>query len=339
MILSRRDFTVNAMAYNPKFGIVDYFGGEKDLQYKVLRCVGDTDKRFKEDALRILRALRFASKYGFSIELKTQKAIFDNKNLINNIAAERISFELLQLLCGNYVDAVLRMYKEVVAVVIPELSVTFNFDQRSPHHNRNLYNHIVCAVNNIESDPVLRLTMLLHDIGKPMTMKIDKKGRGHFYNHPKVGAGIANRIMKRLCLSNEVIDEVSILIFHHDDRLKPDKIMLKHMLNEIGIYEFERLMKVQYADICAQSNYKREEKFALHKEVVSLYNSILENKECFSLDTLEINGKDIISLGVNRGENIGKILNEILEMVIFEQVENDREQLLVKAKEMVKNLD
>ncbi len=337
--LSRRDFTVNAMAYNPKEGIVDYFGGEKDLKYKVIRCVGDADNRFKEDALRILRALRFASKYGFSIELQTQKAIFDNKNLINNISAERISVELLQLLCGNYVDVVLRMYKEIVAVIIPELSVTFNFDQRSPHHNRTLYKHIVCAVKNIEADPILRLTMLLHDIGKPITMKIDKNGRGHFYNHPKVGVGISIRIMKRLCLSNTVIDEVSILIFHHDDRLKPDKIMIKHLLNEIGLYEFKRLMKVQYADICAQSNYKRDEKFALHKEVMNLYNSIVENGECFSLDSLEINGKDIISLGVSRGEIIGKILNELLEMVICKQIENDKEQLLYKAKEMINVLE
>ena len=207
--LARRDFTVNAMAYNERDGLVDLYEGQRDLEYGVIRCVGEPEKRFTEDALRILRALRFASVLGFSIENQTSEAILKLRKTLSQIAPERIRDELLKLLCGDKVDFILRRYRTVIAVFIPELQGTFDFDQHNKHHNRDVYRHMVAATRNIMPDPLLRLTMLLHDIGKPIAQTVDKMGAYHFRNHQTIGAAMAEEILRRLTTSGRVRESSS----------------------------------------------------------------------------------------------------------------------------------
>lgn len=332
--LARRDFTVNAMAYNREKGIVDCFDGQNDLKFKAIRCVGEPQKRFEEDSLRILRGLRFASVYNFTIEANTSNAIIKNKQLLKNISEERISCELLQLICGENAGYILRRYKEVFAVIIPQIEVMFDFDQNTPHHNKTLWKHVVSSINHIEQDPVLRMTMLLHDIGKPQTLSTDKKGVSHFYGHQMLSAEMAHTILKNLKLSNEFIDNVVTLIKYHDERFNGNPKHIKRVMSKIGEVQFFRLLKVQRADMLAQSFYKREEKVLSLVSTEKAFNEILDNQECFSLKNLAINGKDIIHLGVTNGKKIGETLQTLLDLVIDNQIENNREILLQKAKEI-----
>lgn len=332
--LSRRDFTINALAYNDTVGLVDEYDGVTDLQYGVIRCIGNPDERFTEDALRILRALRFASVFGFSIESATSESIIKNKDKLSKISKERIVNEFTKLLCGKYVDFVLRRYKEVIAVIIPEISVMFNFNQNSKHHNKDLWRHTVSAVKHTPSDEIMRLTMLLHDIGKPMTVYTDKSGSSHFPNHPKLSAAMADTILKRLKYPSHYND-AKILIEYHDDRIKPDSAMIKRYLRDLGPHIFSMLLAIQRADILAQSMYKREEKLSTLEKVVSEYNRIIENNECYSLDKLAVNGKDIIHLGVSSGEKIGFILNTLLDKVISGEIANEHESLIQYSKTII----
>jgi len=332
--LSRRDFTINALAYNDKTGIIDEYDGITDLEYGVIRCIGDPDVRFSEDALRILRALRFASVFGFSIEPKTSDSIIRNKEKLSLISFERITKELSKLLCGKHVDFVLRRYKDVIAVIIPEISVMFNFDQNSKHHNKDLWRHTVSAVKNTEPDEIVRTTMLLHDIGKPMTVYTDKKGASHFPNHQKLGAAMASTILKRLKYPSYYNDVIT-LIEHHDDRIKPDNAEIKRYLRDLGSEMFLKLLSIQRADILSQSMYKREEKLGTLNAVFEEYQRILENNECYSLDSMAVNGKDIIHLGVSSGEKIGHILNTLLDKVISNEVTNEHDSLIELAKTLI----
>ncbi len=321
--LARRDFTINAMAYNDKKGIVDPFMGEKDLSLKAIRCVGNPDLRFKEDALRILRALRFASTYNFDIEVNTAYALVLNRNLLNNIAVERISTEFSKMLCGTNISYILRRYKDVVAVFLPELVATFDFEQNNPHHNKTVWKHSAAAVSFIEPDLVLRMAMLLHDTGKPITLRTDNNGIDHFHGHNHFSAVYASTALERLKYPQKFIDEVVTLIEYHDIRFNGNKRQIKHILNKIGIEAFIKLLKVQRADILAQSKYKREIK--LHNLQLSekAFNEIIEDKECFTLKDLKINGSDLIHLGITNGKTIGKILNSLLDSVINENIENN----------------
>ena len=232
--LSRRDFTINAMAYNHKEGIVDLFGGKKDIDNKVIRAVGNADLRFKEDALRIMRALRFSATLCFDIEESTKKAIFDNMYLLDNIAKERIFTELKKLLAGDNALQVLDAYKEVIGVVIPELKPAFDCVQNNPWHIYNVYDHIIHAVDAAPKDEIIRLTMLLHDIGKPSVKTTDEKGIDHFKFHAPVGADIAKKVLKRFKVSNEVYDKVTTLIRYHQGVENVDDIRVKRWLAKIG---------------------------------------------------------------------------------------------------------
>ncbi len=330
--LSRRDFTVNAMAYNDTDGLIDYFDGQKDLQYKVIRCVGIATNRFAEDALRILRALRFASTLGFSIEATTSAAILSGRKMLSAIASERITEELLKLLGGEKVDFILRRYRSVFAVFIPELVGTFDFDQNSKHHNRDVYRHTVAAVRNIEPDPLLRMTMLFHDIGKPLTRTTDKHGVSHYQNHPMLGAAMTEEILRRLCLPRRFIEEVTTLIRYHDARVKPDAVQIKQLLGTLGVDTVRRLYKVQRADILAQSMYQREEKLANLAAVEEETERILSSGECFNLRMLNINGSDLLHIGITSGEQIGKTLEALLNMVINGELNNDKPSLIAAAK-------
>lgn len=333
--LARRDFTVNALAYNEEVGVVDEYGGLNDLSLGVIRCIGDADERFNEDALRILRALRFASTYGYSIEQKTSESILRNRENLNDIAPERITKELTRLLCGDNVDFILRRYRDVFAVIIPQIAGMFNFDQNTKHHNKDLWRHTVSAVKHTPADAVLRMTMLLHDIGKPMTEHKDKKGASHFPNHPKLSCAMAKTILTDLRFPNDFISTVTLLIENHDNRYKAESPMIKRCMRDLGVENTRKLLTIQRADILAQSNYKRVEKLSTLDSVVEEFERILKEKECFNLDSLAVNGKDIIHLGVLKGEKIGEILRTLLDNVIDGKLINEKSELLEFAKTMI----
>lgn len=333
--LARRDFTVNALAYNEEVGVVDEYGGLNDLSLGVIRCIGDADERFNEDALRILRALRFASTYGYSIEQKTSESILRNRENLNDIAPERITKELTRLLCGDNIDFILRRYRDVFAVIIPQIAGMFNFDQNTKHHNKDLWRHTVSAVKHTPADAVLRMTMLLHDIGKPMTEHKDKKGASHFPNHPKLSCAMAKTILTDLRLPNDFISTVTLLIENHDNRYKAESPMIKRCMRDLGVENTRKLLTIQRADILAQSNYKRIEKLSTLDSVVEEFERILKEKECFNLDSLAVNGKDIIHLGVLKGEKIGEILRTLLDNVIDGKLVNEKSELLEFAKTMI----
>ena len=333
--LARRDFTVNALAYNEEVGVVDEYGGLNDLSLGVIRCIGDADERFNEDALRILRALRFASTYGYSIEQKTSESILRNRENLNDIAPERITKELTRLLCGDNVDFILRRYRDVFAVIIPQIAGMFNFDQNTKHHNKDLWRHTVSAVKHTPADAVLRMTMLLHDIGKPMTEHKDKKGASHFPNHPKLSCAMAKTILTDLRFPNDFISTVTLLIENHDNRYKAESPMIKRCMRDLGVENTRKLLTIQRADILAQSNYKRVEKLSTLDSVVEEFERILKEKECFNVDSLAVNGKDIIHLGVLKGEKIGEILRTLLDNVIDGKLINEKSELLEFAKTMI----
>ena len=333
--LARRDFTVNAMAYNDTDGLIDMYDGQRDLGYGVIRAVGDPSRRFAEDALRILRALRFASTLGYSIEPATSEAIIRGRKLLSEIAPERIRDELLLLLCGQKVDFVLRRYRAVFTVFIPEIQGTFDFDQRTRHHNRDVYRHTVAAIKNVEPDPLLRATLLFHDIGKPLSQTVDRKGECHYKNHPVLGAAMTEEILRRLCFPRAFIDEACLLIRYHDMRLKPEPAEVKHALKLLGADKLKKLLKLQRADILAQSMYMREEKLENLSAVGDELDRILESGECYSLPMLAVNGSDLIHMGVSSGRRIGEILDHLLDKVIDGELPNTREALAAEAKLMM----
>ena len=337
--LSRRDFTVNAMAYNEDRGLVDPFNGERDLKFMALRCVGEPDKRFTEDALRILRALRFASVYNFSIESNTAISIIRNKKLLSNISEERISSELNGIVCGKYVNFVLRRYKDIIAVFLPEIVSTFDFAQNTPHHNKTVWRHITASVSNIESDTLLRIVMLLHDIGKPLALRTDKKGIDHFKGHNHFGAVLAKTALQRLKYPTKFIEDAVTLIEYHDVRFSDNRKQIKHVINKIGEENFRRLLKVQNADILAQSKYMREAKLNNLDLAKNIFEEILQNNECYKIRDLKINGSDLIHLGITDGKTIGNILEILLDSVIDETIENDSVALKKKAFELYKEYD
>lgn len=333
--LARRDFTVNAMAYNHNVGVVDIFGGMKDLEYKAIRCVGNANERFQEDALRILRALRFASTYDFTIEIETSEAIINNRLLLNNISEERIATEFNKLICGKSAQYILNRYRRVISVFIPEIEVMFHYDQNNPHHNRTLWKHTTNSIYRIEPDLLLRLTMFFHDIGKPLSQKIDEKdGYSHYIGHNKFSVAIAESVMKRLKYSNELIDAVKTLILFHDVQLSDNKKQIKRLMSKIGKNNLELLLKVQFADVMAQSNYKKEEKLNNLTLAKETFQQIIEDNECFTLKDLAINGHDLLHLGIIKGELIGFTLNKLLISVIDNELENDKEVLITEAKKL-----
>lgn len=332
--LARRDFTINAMAYNEKRGLIDPYGGRNDLSDKIIKCVGNPDFRFNEDALRIIRALRFASVYNFEIDDETAKSIHKNADLLNNIAVERISVELNKLLSGNGAEKILNNYRDVIAVFIPEIKPMFDYNQHTKHHNRDLWHHITYAVKSIDNSPLLRMSMLLHDIGKPKACKRDEDGTCHFKGHPKYSAEMAENILRRLKYSNDFIETCITLIKYHDVRFSGSKRQLRHVMSAIGDKNVELLLKIQRADIMAQSDYKHKEKLEKLDLACQTYKEILADKDCFTLKQLKINGNDIKNLGLSEGIKIGKILKILLGLVIEDKIENEKSALIKKAEEI-----
>lgn len=332
--LARRDFTINAMAYNEQCGLIDPYSGRNDLLDKIIRCVGNPDFRFNEDALRIIRALRFASVYDFEIENETSKSICKNADLLKNIAVERISLEFNKLLCGNGAEEILNNYRDVIAVFIPEIKPMFDYSQHTKHHNRDLWRHTTYSVNSIDKMPLLRMSMLLHDIGKPKACKRDEDGTCHFKGHPKYSAEMAEIILRRLKYPTDFIETCVTLIKYHDVRFSGSKRQLRHVMSAIGDKNVELLLKIQRADIMAQSDYKHKEKLEKLDLACRVYEEVLADKDCFTLKQLRINGNDIKKLGVTEGVKIGKILKMLLSLVIEDKLENEKSALLNKAEEI-----
>lgn len=327
--LARRDFTINAMAYNHKEGIIDPFGGINDIENKIIRCVGDPDKRFNEDGLRIMRAIRFASVLGFQIEENTATSIIKNENLLSGIASERINSELMKLLCGDNVFDILTKFRSVIGVFIPELKLEFDFRQHGKKHAYDVWMHTVHTVNNIEPNPVLRLTMLLHDTGKIATHMLDENGNSTFKNHAAVGGVIAENILRRLKFSKDYINTVSYLVSVHDKEVPETRIQVKEYIRELGEKNFIRLMKIRRADKSALSKEYRD----ISEKLIFAYNTfddVMNNDEPYCLKQLAVNGKDLKKRVPDT--EIGDTLNYLLETVIKYPEKNNKKELLELVK-------
>lgn len=329
--LSRRDFTVNAMAYNDEQGFADPFGGREDLRNGILRCVGNPDRRFAEDSLRIMRGVRFAATYGFSVERQTAQAIHRNAALLQNIAAERIRVELTGAVCGEHVLPVFDEFRDVLATVIPELRETFDFEQRNKHHAYDVWGHILHAVAAIENDPLLRVTMLFHDIGKPRACTADKHGCRHFKGHQQISADMASVILKRLTFPNAFIADCLQLIIAHDIRFDGSQRQVKRVLQKLGEENMRRLFAVQRADVAAQSDYHRTEKLSATALAERQFEELVRSCACVTLRGLAVNGSDLMALGFKEGRAVGTALNRLLDAVIDGELPNEREKLLQRA--------
>lgn len=332
--LKRRDFTINAMAYSEEAGLVDVFDGIGDINRKMIRCVGKAKERFSEDALRILRAVRFAAQLKFQIEEETKEAIKELAVNLQNISAERIQTELVKLLVSQQPERIREAYElGITKVILPEFDAMMTCTQENIHHMYTVGEHTVQALVNIENDKVLRLAVLLHDVGKPEKKTMDETGTAHFYGHAKRGAEIAKNILKRLKFDNDTLFKVVKLIELHDNRPSLKKSSIRRLAVKSGTGLFDDLMKVKRADTLAQSEYMREEKLAYLDQICELYQKIMEDQDCIRIKDLKINGNDLIKLGVPQGKKIGMILSEIFEMVLEEPEKNTKEYLIGYVKE------
>ena len=338
--LKRRDFTVNAMAYNDSRGIVDEFNGMDDLKDKTIRCVGNPGDRFSEDALRILRAVRFSAQLNFRIEEETQRAIHKLAPSLKNISAERIQVELVKLIVSNHPERLRQAYEMgITNVILEEFDCMMVCEQNNPHHLYTVGEHTLKAVAHIENNKALRLAMLFHDIAKPATKTTDDQGIDHFYGHPIKSVEMTKVILKRLKFDNDTINKVCILIAYHDVDIENDKKSVRRMINKVSEENFLDLLKVKKADILAQSNYKREEKLHNINTVEKLFHEILKDKECVSLKDLAVSGQDLIDNGIKPGKQMGVILNTLLDEVIEEPKLNNYLHLISRAIKLNKEDD
>ncbi|NLV88673.1 MAG: CCA tRNA nucleotidyltransferase [Tissierellia bacterium] len=331
--LSRRDFTINAMAYNKNTGIIDYFNGAEDLKNSIIKTVGSPEDRFKEDYLRIIRAVRFATQLGFSIEENTFNACKLYSKFLSNISMERIQEEFFKILLAKKPSIGIRLLKDIGAleVFLPELMDAVGFIQHNPHHEMDVFEHTMCVIDRVEPILHLRLAALFHDIGKPHTLTIDEKGIGHFYGHDKLGAKMAKTILKKLKASNEIVEKVSLLIDRHMTQHANLKAKgLKRLLDRMGEEEIFTLLKLQKADrSCSNRDAKIDDLIEREEKI----KEILDKKEPYSKKHLAIKGDDLIKLGYNEGKRIGEILDYLLKRVLENPDLNEKEKLIQIAKE------
>ena len=330
--LSRRDFTVNAMAFSPEEGIIDPFGGRQDLEKGLLRCVGNPDRRFTEDALRILRCLRFASTLGFSIHPNTAAALKNTASRLTLVSGERIGAELNKLLCGKQVRQILLNWPDVLGVVLPEILPMVGCPQRTPYHRYDVWGHTAAAVEAIPPKVELRLTMLFHDAGKPACAFTDESGTDHFYGHGKISAQLAQTALARLKWDRATSETVMELCLLHDRVLVPSLPAVKRLLNKIGPERLEQLILVKEADTLAQSKLALP-RMEQHQQIGRLAQQILEEQSCFSRKDLAVTGKDLLALGIPAGPKMGEILEALLNAVMDGKISNQREALLQYLRE------
>ncbi|EQC1535517.1 CCA tRNA nucleotidyltransferase [Clostridium botulinum] len=327
--LSRRDLTINAMAYNDKVGLVDYFGGLGDLQSEIIRCVGNTKERFLEDALRMMRAIRFSSQLGFNIEQNIINSIIDLNKSLKNISKERIKDELCKILTSdNPTDGICHLIQSYLMYhIIPELYDTLKFKQYNKHHDKDVFNHILCVVENVPNKLELRLSALLHDIGKPKCFTIGDDGQGHFYGHQKISADMSKDILKRLKFDNKTINKVDKLVYEHMSRY--DKLRTpntKKFINRVGIENLDDLFLLQIADI--KGSAKEYHNFDNVLILKMKCEKILSEKQPLTVKDLDINGYDLIKLGINQGKEIGIMLNKLLDIILENPNLNNKEDLI-----------
>lgn len=332
--LKRRDFTINAMAYNDDERLVDAFGGMRDLNYHLIRCVGDPKERFSEDALRILRAVRFSAQLAFPIEPETAEAIKSLAPNLEKISAERIQAELVKLLVSDHPERIQDACElGITKVVLPEWDDMVGVKQNTPHHKYDVAAHTVHALQNVKNDKVLRLTMLFHDMGKPVMKTTDENGRDHFKGHAIASEQIAKTVMKRLKFDNDTIRKVTKLVAYHDYRMEPTGANVRRAMHEIGVELFPYYLAVWLADTKAQSSYERRGKLENIIQIRELYRNALRNKECVTLKDLAVTGTDLINLGIAPGKELGTLLNELLDMVIEDPAWNQKGKLCDYVKE------
>ena len=327
--LARRDFTVNAMAWSPTRGFADPFGGREDLKNSILRAVGDPEKRFREDSLRILRGARFAARYRLEPDPATLGAMFALRDLMDNLARERVLEEMTRLLLHCTAGDLLR-FAPIVTAAVPELGPCVGFHQHNPHHLYDIYEHTARVVEGVPPVPALRWAALLHDVGKPDCFTREENGRGHFYGHPKVSAEMADTILRRLKAPTALREDVVFLCDRHMVTLEPDRKILLRRLNQYGETRTALLLPLQRADLMATGTRTPEEAAFFHT-TEQLLNELLAQARCFRIKDLAVNGNDLMALGL-QGRAIGQTLQHLLNMVMEEQIPNERDALLAAVK-------
>lgn len=331
--LARRDFTVNAMAYRPDTGLIDPFGGQRDLQRKVLSCVGDAVERFSEDALRILRAMRFCSALGFTANTELMQAADLCAPLLQKISAERIFAELVKFICGQYAGTIMHQFAGPLCAVIPELAPAVDFDQKNPHHIYTVYGHIAATVDACPQEKVLRLTMLLHDIAKPYVMTEDENGIRHFRGHQERSARMAREILTRLACDRKTIEKVGRLILYHDICPAADRVSVHRYLLQVGYEDALLLVHVRRADLSAQAPAYHFQ-FPMIDQTEEIIRSLQREGAPVCVQDLAVDGRDLLSLGIPSGPRMGEMLTSLLQSVADGDVKNERQMLLFRAKQL-----
>ncbi len=330
--LKRRDFTINAMAYKEEGGLVDEFGGLADLERGIIRCVGNAKDRFREDALRMLRAVRFGAQLGFALEPDTEAAIRGLGGNLRKVSAERIQAELIKLLMSSHPEKLLEAWDTgLTKVFLPEFDVCMECGQNNPHHCYSVGMHTVRALQMAKRGRIVRLAVLLHDIGKPRVKTTDECGIDHFHGHCAVGSEMAGEILRRLKFDNETVNQVKKLVHYHDYRPPRTPAGVRRAANRIGAELFPLYLEVQRADILAQSQAAQPQKLENLAEVEAMYGRILEERECFSLKNLAVTGRDLMEIGIPQGPGVGEALRHLLELVIEEPERNQRGWLMAEA--------
>ena len=331
--LKRRDFTVNAMAYNEEEGLVDLFGGRADMERRALRCVGNPRERFGEDALRMMRAVRFSAQLDYAIEEDTMEAIRALSGTLSKISAERIRTELVKLLLSGHPERFRTCYETgMTAVFLPEFDRMMETGQNNPHHCYSVGEHALCALRRIRPDQALRLAALLHDVGKPETESMDESGVNHFYGHAAKGAELTRKIMRRLKFDNDTADRVVRLVREHDRKIGLSPAQMRRTVNCVGEDLFPDLFDLKEADLLAQSDYMRDEKREELMRLRALYEKVKEEGDCLSLKGLAVTGRDLIGIGATPGPGLGALLQDLLGVVLENPSCNNRETLLEYAR-------
>lgn len=334
--LARRDFTVNTLCYNEEDGLIDLFGGVGDIENGLIRCVGDPEKRFSEDALRIMRALRFSATLGFSIDGETARCIHSQKDLLKNIAVERIRDEFTKLLCGKKAFGVLSEFHDVIEVFIPEFAELFDCEQNTPYHVYDVGCHTLHALRAIKNEKVLKITMFFHDFGKPKAKFTDSHGVDHFKCHASIGAEMSREILKRMRYDNKTVEKVSTLIAIHSEPSPKTKTDAKLLLSEVGEENYRDFIKVRRADCLAKADPHSHDKKL--ENMLAMLDEIIENNECYRLSDLKIDGNDLIKLGFSDGKDINLALQILFIEVLVDNEKNSKSYLASRAKALLEEI-
>lgn len=326
--LARRDFTMNAIAMDLQGNLRDPYGGADDIKSRLIRCVGEPDQRFQEDGLRVMRALRFAAVFGYEIEEQTAQAAHKNRTMLNRVAAERINAELCKLLVGQNAGDILRQYPDVFCRFWPQLGPLVALEQHNPWHCWGGWEHTIHAVEAAPADVTLRLTMLLHDIGKPACKSTDEQGIDHFYGHPAVSAQLADQMLRALKFDNKTRERVVLLVERHDAQLSPRSQVIRRWLGRLGPEAFFQLLEVKRADNMGQAPEKVKDRLEELDEIKTKAGQILAERQCLTLKDLAVDGRDVIAAGIAPGPEVGRVLEGLLERVLSGETANEQKILL-----------